>query len=649
MPLLSALPQKAKADYAKERHDERKFILDFLKTSPSKRTTNAYLSRFALSKKAEGPERSDPDRSTNHTISQEDIDRWQTARTGVNLGNLYVPIKAIEENPIFAQHPLSDKAPTRDPEVFHVALIKLRQPQILDDDTLDGLGITISQLVRLGLNIAVVVDCDSEQGQNIPAKATREWFEAVSGHVDRVVAAIAEHNSPGALNVNGALGYAELQRHVESQIHVRGQTEVRNTRLLRPLLESGVVPVLLPTACTTDSNQRVRVSADDVMLALTREFAGITSHALDGQDKAKPGRSEFLVDRIIVLDPLGGIHSEERPDKAHVFINLEEEYGDIKNELRQALAIEPSTGPSFTQRHLMNLEVVQRTLQLLPPSSSALIISPSVAAAYAERPDVDEKTTGVRTRRQKNPLIYNLLTDKPVTSSSLPLSRFSPPSTMNPIEVTSNKSTFVKKGMPLTLIPDPRIQAWKPPGPEGTTLSLTDPSIDFPRLLHLIEDSFGRKLDVEHYLNRIKNRLAGIIIAGEYEGGAILTWETPPNYPDSPPVPYLDKFAVLRRAQGTGGVADVVFKALLRQCFPKGCVWRSRSNNPVNKWYFERSAGHLKLPGGQWTMFWSVEDGYGQDEMDPKRNPRSREERWKDWVDVCQNVEPSWADNKRPD
>jgi len=31
-------------------------------------------------------------------------------------------------------------------------------------------------------------------------------------------------------------------------------------------------------------------------------------------------------------------------------------------------------------------------------------------------------------------------------------------------------------------------------------------------------------------------------------------------------------------------------------------VWRSRADNPVNKWYFERSSGHLRM--GKWVMFW---------------------------------------------
>ena len=77
--------------------------------------------------------------------------------------------------------------------------------------------------------------------------------------------------------------------------------------------------------------------------------------------------------------------------------------------------------------------------------------------------------------------------------------------------------------------------------------------------------------------------MAAVIIAGDYDGGAIITWEEGFR---GRKVPYLDKFAVSRKAQGTGGVADVVFKAMLMGdgMFPKELLWRSRKTNPVNKW-----------------------------------------------------------------
>ena len=166
-----------------------------------------------------------------------------------------------------------------------------------------------------------------------------------------------------------------------------------------------------------------------------------------------------------------------------------------------------------------------------------------------------------------------------------------------------------------------------------------DPRVDLKRLVYLIEDSFRRKLNVKHYLNRIQNRVAGIIVAGDYEGGAILTWEMPPGVNDpNRLVPYLDKFAVLQTSQGSSGVADIVFQAMVRSCFPEGVCWRSRKDNPVNKWYLERASGTWKIPNSNWTMFWTGDD------------VAEGEQKWNDYVGVCSNIAASWAeDGKKPD
>jgi amino-acid N-acetyltransferase len=145
-------------------------------------------------------------------------------------------------------------------------------------------------------------------------------------------------------------------------------------------------------------------------------------------------------------------------------------------------------------------------------------------------------------------------------------------------------------------------------------IKLTDATVDLPKLVALIEDSFGKTLDVAHYLNRINDHIAGHIIAGDYEGAAIVTWETLPANSEAK-VCYLDKFAVAKRSQGVGDVGDVVFKAMTAGVRPdglfegaEGIVWRSRTTNVVNKWvrpvhpaaqtrpltekqYFERAKG----------------------------------------------------------
>ncbi|XTI85151.1 N-acetylglutamate synthase [Cenococcum geophilum] len=685
------LPPKAKPS-AKERFADREFLLNFLKGSPIKRDAKSYIQHYSLSQKSNPAVIPKIELAVSELVGQANYNNWRLSKTGVNLGNLYPPTKAIEESPVFTQQPLPDQFVPENAETVHIALVKLRQPQILDEDTLQGIALTLSQLVRLGLNIALVVDCDEAEVPEVPEEFTQSWERYVFKQADRIVAALNEHNTPGAVRIENAFGYSEIKNEIPTTVYVRGGVEVKNKNLLLPLLEAGIIPVIPPIAHTTDLQTKMRVPPDDLILALTREFAGITAQKIQEDslekmveipiEKAESVQEKPILDRIIILDPLGGIPSDERPDKAHVFINLEQEYKYVRKELLQYSTptlpkqedkysilgnsnpfskimeqdikplnpsirnqIAPKPKPS---RHIKNLDTVQRTLKLLPPSSSALIITPLSAAISSQPPSPASPTTSVRTRRQKNPLIHNLLTDKPMISSSLPHSRLHAPET----DTTPNRPTFLKKGIPVTIIPDPRTHPWVPPSAAAPSIELqNDPRIDVPRLLDLIEDSFQRKLDAPHYLSRIRGRVAGVIIAGEYEGGAICTWEEPPDSsPSSPsaPVPYLDKFAVRTRSQGSGGVADVVFNALVRTCFPNGVVWRSRSNNPVNKWYFERAAGMWKLPGDQWTMFWTTE-GVVEEFGERVRRGEAGGGRWDAYVGVCKGVAPSWADGKRPD
>ncbi|KAF2637597.1 mitochondrial amino-acid acetyltransferase [Massarina eburnea CBS 473.64] len=658
--------ESGRKSVAKERQRaERDQLTRLLKESPGKRDARNFLKHF--DSPAPKPTRTDAARAREfpkEAVEQAHHNEWRLTQTGVNLGNLYEPTKAVQNNPVWTQQELPQKAPReKDLEPLHLALVKLRQPQALDDKTLGGIALTLSQMAKLGLNIAVVVDCD-EHVQPDKVKLNPTWEAAVREQVARVADALEEFNEPGAFGVDHALCCTDIDTEVPTTVQVRGSVEVKHNHLLFPPIEDGIIPIIPPFAYDSQL-RKVRVHADEVLLALTREFGGITSHSTEGQphvlddslyskEYARSGRP--VLDRIIVLDPLGGIPSADRADGAHVFINLEAEFSDVRNELQNAFTV---TKPSevIPWRHIKNLDVVHQALRVLPPSSSALIITPDEAAISSQAALIERKTTGVRTRRSKNPLIHNLLTDKSMTSASLP----APLVTRHLGRKAPNPATFLKKGIPVTMIPDPRVTGpWRPPSPSDPSIELeNDPRINFPRLVELIEDSFRRKLDARHYLDRIRGRIAGIIIAGDYEGGAICTWEKPTTLSTSPPpnsplwVPYLDKFAVLTSSQGSGGVADIVWGALTRSAFPKGVVWRSRKNNPVNKWYFERSVGMWNLPDGYWTMFWTSE-GVADEWMEKRRsggegNGEGEVTRWNAYVDVCAGVKPSWSDKKTPD
>ncbi|KAH5998716.1 amino acid acetyltransferase [Parastagonospora nodorum] len=686
----SALHTRKASSSAKERQRaDREQLTRLLKESPGKRDARNFLKQFDAPKpkKGEGSTAPKAKQGTSEVVRKDP----GTTRTGVNLGNLYQPT-------VFTREPLPEKKYEEEDkeEPLHLALVKLRQPQNLDDRTLGGIALTLSQMAQLGLSTAVVLDCAEYDSEDLP-QIDGAYEKMLREQAARFVATLEEYNEPGALLIEHALGKTKEQTVISSTVQVRGGVEVKNSFLLYPPIDDGVIPVLLPIAYDSDL-KKVAVEADDVVLALIREFAGIAAHADRGafeMSEASSGNKDLddaerpILDRIIVLDPLGGIPSVNRADGAHVFVNLEAEYRDIKLELQRLSAaagdeakskpaVSLGTGNPFSKfveeevatthggskhhlanpapmRHLKNLDVVQRALRILPPTSSGLILTPTEAARKAI-PDDDRSTPS------KNPLLHNLLTDKPMISSSLPTS----PASRFLGSVSPNPPTFLKKGIPVTMVPDPRESGpWRPPSASNPSIELAeDPRINFPKLEDLINDSFRRKLDAKDYLDRIRGRVAGIIIAGDYEGGAICTWETPASLrgvkipsqasetPDSPYwVPYLDKFAVLTSSQGSGGVSDIVWAALTRTGFPEGVVWRSRTSNPVNKWYQERSTGTWNLPGDQWTMFWTtngVTKRWDGNEWDLGQSNSLT--RWEAYVDVCNGIVPSWADGiKRAD
>ena len=650
--------------------------MDVLGSTATKREAKAYLSRFSASTP-----------TAQHLIQSSSDKRG----VGVNLGNLFVSIRAVDEKPVFSQTGSQTSFGSQALESLHITLVKIRAPHLIDDLTMRGIGHTISQIARLGMSPVVVVDHEDGQQRKSQVAAKLAIHQA-----DRIAEVIEAYGGQGARRLDSVIDIPSACEQLLPSTRSVGEVLVAHRELLMVPLRRGTISVIAPIGFNSKAQKMETVAANEVILALTREFAGIQVMPLADEDTQKMTEEiltlqrQTSLDRIIILDPLGGIPATERGQGSHVFINLEQDFGAIRRDLlivgntqiqdlksaehflqRQDISHASTLNKSFSktsadkpanktsqgqehavtperaedhltqfnmQIHVKNLDLVKDCLKILPASSSAFLITPYAVANSQSRPPSASQGPRVRTRRQRNPLIHNLLTDKPIYSSSLPPGRSpNPSSQVLQCTVTSHPATFCKRGMSIGIFPNPFEHPWLPPSSLNACIDLSDPRIDLPRLINLIEDSFNRRLDVAHYLSRTKGRIAGIIVAGEYEGGAILTWETPPGFPADDPnhiVPYLDKFAVLKRSQGAGGVADVVFKAMVRDCFPNGVCWRSRIDNPVNKWYFERAKGTWKMPGTNWTMFWTTEGVETGDEV------------FLDYERVCKAVVPSWADQK---
>lgn len=124
-------------------------------------------------------------------------------------------------------------------------------------------------------------------------------------------------------------------------------------------------------------------------------------------------------------------------------------------------------------------------------------------------------------------------------------------------------------------------------GAQVRTIDMTEPA-DEARLRAVLERAFGRSLREDYFITRAQSR---IYVAGEFTAVAIIHVDAP--------VPYLDKFAVTAEAQGAG-VGAALWNRLADE--HPALFWRSRRDNPINTWYFQRADGSLRQ--GAWVVFW---------------------------------------------
>jgi len=124
--------------------------------------------------------------------------------------------------------------------------------------------------------------------------------------------------------------------------------------------------------------------------------------------------------------------------------------------------------------------------------------------------------------------------------------------------------------------------------PGSEILFLTEmASVDRTRLLHLIEESFGKALSNPSCLDAA----CEIHLEKDYRGAVLLEAHASGKY--------LSKFAVGTQARGEGVAQELWDCACASQ---EKLFWRSRSDNPINQWYERHATGHHTE--GSWTVFW---------------------------------------------
>lgn len=181
---------------------------------------------------------------------------------------------------------------------------------------------------------------------------------------------------------------------------------------------------------------------------------------------------------------------------------------------------------------------------------------------YADLMESDWLTGGMRLKLQE---IKRLLDDLPLTSS---VSITRPDELAKELFTHAGSGTLVRRGE--------RIE-------ELTELG----ALDQARTRALITESFGRA-PVADFFDRLNFDRA--FVTENYRAAAITS-----RLEDAT---YLDKFAVLDEARGEG-LGGAVWKRLV--AYAPHLYWRSRSDNPVNEFYFAVCDAAIKQ--GRWTVF----------------------------------------------
>ncbi|KAI8985173.1 hypothetical protein BDB01DRAFT_843006 [Pilobolus umbonatus] len=410
------------------------------------------------------------------------------------------------------------------PSFNQLAITKIEGP--FEKSEWASVGNTLYKLQKLGLTSIVV--SDNPNWQNDKSSAI-ELNKRMIRESMTLVESIEKAGGRARLVYGGVI---ERSNVASKSIDI-------NLDFVHYGLSHNQIPIVVPILTDTDGLQ-VPITANEAMTALTNKLA---------KQRLNP---RLVPSKIVVINKEGGIPNHERPGTAHSLVNIQEEYKDIQ----AAFSKNHQWNQSYPNT-MENLSAIRHCLNDLPISSSAIIVPVSSLP---------------------NALIANLVTDKPLFSSSLPIT--------DKTRINQAKTTVLRHGI------------------EINSFQRLD-EIDVNRLSSLLEASFGKVVDRDGFYKRLENVMASVIVAGDYEGAVVMTNEKVAE--DSRSHAYLDKFAIAPSSQGIG-LTDILWRKMC-DGYPE-LFWRSRKDNGVNKWYFERCNGYLRLKDSNWVLFWHGKNGY---------------------------------------
>lgn len=512
---------------------KRNLILSILKSTTTKREAKNYLTKYQNQF-----DFSDLDANKNIKIDENSLTKKNSQRElfinrYLNQLNPFINIYDNEEVKL-------QKVPLR------LAIFKIKFPTITIKQW-KGIAETFKRLITLGISPIIMLDYD-----HLPSDSFKNNELYMIDQGNKMLTYLGRPEEEGDLKIT----------LLRSLFTSRGGHPTLDSleQILIPLYQ-GIIPIIQPIVYNADLCKQEFLSSDTLLY-------GLSSALIE-----KRTTDLLSIEKIVMIDPSGGIPSIERHQTSHVFINLSQEYSDILSELYIG-----HIQPKNRDTHVNNLNSMNSILTFIYQKSgndetTGIITTPEIMSVNDD---------------QLNPIIYNVLTDRAIISSSLP-------STNNRTPQLS--TTIIKKGVDVEIFDADDYDK------KFTLHNLfNDGLVDKKRLVELLDDSFGKKLDVDPYFDRINENIATVVIVGDYDGAAIITWE----YSEGDKIAYLDKFAIAKKNQGLPGLADVIFKIIL-QSHPVELIWRSRKTNPVNKWYFERCCGCMSAPESQWKIFYTGE------------------------------------------
>ncbi|KAI9260761.1 hypothetical protein BDA99DRAFT_513150 [Phascolomyces articulosus] len=404
------------------------------------------------------------------------------------------------------------------PSAHQLAVTKVEGP--FEKQGWDAVGSTLVKLQKLGLTSIVVSDnAQWSTEKESPAELNKTMVRETMALVESI-----EKAGGRARLIHGGVLEQGNNGTIEAQLD-----------FILSALENRQIPVIIPVM-TSEGGRQEPITGNQVMVSLTTKMV------------RRQSNNSPVPAKIVVINNEGGIVNHEQPDTAHSLINVQEEFDTIVRAFDE--------NATWQQRYptaIGNLEMIRNCLSDLPTSSSAIIVPTSSLPSA---------------------LIANLVTDKPLYSSSLP--------NRDSQRINKLRTTVLRNGI--------KIHNYD---------NVDD--LDLEKLTRLLQASFQKKLDENGFYERLRHVLAGAIIAGDYEGAVLMTKEGQEGHY------YLDKFAIAPTSQGIG-LTDILWKRMC-DAYPE-LLWRSRQDNGVNKWYFERSNGYLRLKDTNWVLFWYGAGGF---------------------------------------